>query len=107
MLNGLIITSFICWIAGFFINGFTLYNVLLIIPTIMFALRKFGIHIELSKILAPEILFLFFSTAWKLLFKKYLFVPWLIAVVVRLIFLGLVIYDDTMYVYVQEEKRHD
>ena len=105
MLTTLIAVSFITWIIGFIVNGFTLHNVLLIIPTIMFSIRKFGIHIKQSNIITVEVLFLIFSILWRLLFNKFELIRFIITIVVRLIFLGVVIYDDSVYVYVNEEIK--
>ena len=105
MLTVFIIASFVCWVAGFFINGFTLYNVLLIIPTVMFALRKFDIHVKLANIVTCEIMFLFFSIAWRLLFHKMVILRLILTLLVRAIFILIVVYDNTAYVYVNEEKK--
>ncbi len=105
MLITLIIIAVVCWIAGFFINGFCLYNVLLIIPTVMFAIRKFGIHIKYSTIIGVEILFLFFSISYRLLFHNFHIVALLLCILVRAVFLVICIYDDTVYVYVNEERK--
>ena len=107
MLNTLIIVSAILWIGGFFINGFTVYQILLIIPTIMFAMRKFGIHIKLANILLVEFFFLFASTVWRLIFHKAILWRWLVSLLIRIIFFCIIIYDDTVYVYVTEEKKKD
>ena len=104
-MNGLIITSFILWIVGFFVNGFTIYNVYLIAPTIMFALRKFGIHIKMGNIVATEIIGLIFSVLWRLLFKKFHLIRFLIGLLLRIIFICIIVYDDSVYVYVTEERK--
>lgn len=105
MLTGLIIVSVICFLVGFFINGFTLYNVALLIPTIMFSVRKVGIHCKLGNILACEILFLFFSIVWRLMFHKFSLLKFILSILVRAVFILVVVYDDTAYVYVSEEKK--
>lgn len=105
MLSGLILTSLILWIVGFFINGFSLYNFMLLVPTIMFAVRKIGIHVRYSNIVATEILLLFFSITWRLLFHKFFIIKFLLCIIVRIIFLCIVIYDDTVYIYVSEERK--
>lgn len=105
MLNGLIIASYILWFGGFFVNGFTLYQVMLIVPTTMFALRKFGIHIKMSNIVVTEGLLLFFSVAWRLLFHKFVLWSFIVSIIIRLIFICIDIYDDTVYVYVSEERK--
>lgn len=104
-MTGLIITCVLCWLGGFFINGFTLYQILLIVPTIMFSVRKVGIHIKMSNILVPEIMFLFFSIVWRLLFKKFILWKFLVSMVLRIIFICIIVYDDTVYVYKQEERK--
>lgn len=105
MLTALIIVSVICWVAGFFINGFTLYGVVTLVPTVMFALRKFDIHIRMSNIITCEVLFLFFSIMWRLLFHKFSLLKLILTLVVRAIFILIVVYDDTVYVYVSEERK--
>lgn len=105
MLTTFIIVAFVCWILGFVINGFTLYSVSLIIPTLMFSARKVGIHIKYGNIIAAEMLLLFFSLVWKLLFHKFYVVKFLLSILVRAVFLIICIYDDTVFVYVNEERK--
>lgn len=105
MLNTLIIISFVTWIAGFFVNGFTLYNVMILVPTILFSIRKIGIHIGMSSIVTSEVMFLVFSVLWRLLFNKFSILGFILTILIRAIFLGIVIYDDTVYVYISEEKK--
>ena len=106
MLNIMIIMQFILWLAGFFIRGkLTLYQILLIIPVSMFALRKVGIKISAVNIIITEILFLFFSTVFTILFSSIDKVPYIICIVVRLISIVIPIIDDTMFVYVTEERK--
>lgn len=71
----------------------------------MFAVRKVGIHIKFSNICTCEGLFLFFSIVWKLIFGKFTWIPLLAGLLVRAVFLGVVLYDDTTYVYVSEERK--
>jgi hypothetical protein len=105
MLTGFIITAFVCWIVGFFINGFSLYNVLLIVPTLMFSARKIGIHVKFGNIVATEVLMLFFSLVWRCLFHKVHIIKLLLSILVRAVFLIICIYDDTVFVYVNEERK--
>lgn len=108
MLTVLIIIALICYIAGYFINGFTLYNVLLLIPTIMFIVRKAGIHVKLSSICIAEGVLLFFDMTYRLIFNRMNVAHFLLEILMRVIFLIVVIYDDANYVYVTEEvKRND
>lgn len=107
MLTVLIVIAFVCFIAGFFINGFTLYTVLCIVPTVMFALRKVGIHVRQSNILTCEVMFLIFSLVWRLLFHKFALLKFILSIIVRLVFVGIVVYDDTMFVYISEEKKNN
>ena len=105
MLIVLICVAIACYIAGFVINGFTLYSVLLILPTIMFAARKVGIHIRMSNIITCEVIFVIFSLVWRLIFHKFALARFILSIVVRLIFIAVVVYDDTAYVYVSEERK--
>ena len=105
MLTTLIIISFVCWIAGFIPNGICLYNFMLLIPTIMFSVRKVGIHIKQSNIFITEGLFLFFSFMWRMLFDKFGLLSFIFGILIRLVFIIVVIYDDATYVYVSEERK--
>lgn len=97
--------SVLCFVAGFFINGFCLYSVALIIPTIMFSVRKFGIHMKLGNIVACEVLFIFFSVVWRLMFHKLSLLRLLLCILVRIVFICICVYDDTVFVYVSEERK--
>ncbi len=105
MLITLIIIDVLAWIATFFIKGITLYTLLLVVPTVMFAARKYGIHCKLSSITTIEVLFLIFSTTYQLLFGGVNWVKFALVVLCRIVALSVVIYDSVMYVYVEEEKK--
>lgn len=105
MLTTLIIVSFVCWILGFVVNGFTLYNFMVVIPTIMFSVRKVGFHVKMGNIIATECLILFFSIVFMLIFKSFIWWKFLLGILFRVIFLCIVAYDDTVYVYVNEERK--
>lgn len=103
-MTGLIVTEFICWIATFFSKGFCLYTILLIIPTIMFAGRKIGFYKKWTVNMGCECVFLFFSIIWSLLFHKFIWWKYVITIFIRLIAVGLIMYDDSTFVYVKEEE---
>lgn len=106
MLNFMIIMEFVLWLAGFFIRGkLTLYQVLLIIPVVMFAIRKVGIKISAANIAITEILFLFFSTVFTILFSHIDKGPYFTCMIVRIISVAIAIIDDVFYVYVTEERK--
>ena len=105
MLNVLIIVQFVLWIAGFFTNGFCFYNVMLIVPVLMFTGRKFGIYMKYYNIITAECLFLFFSVMWRLLFNHFTLVRFIIGVLIRVISIIICIYDDKTFVYVNEERK--
>ena len=105
MLRTLIIMVFALWFGGFFVNGLTLYNVLLVVPVVMFTLRKFGIHVKLGTICLFEILFLFFSTTWRLLFTDVVWWRYWVGLALRVISVLVVVYDDFNYVYITEERK--
>ena len=105
MLSTLMIISGLTWFLGFFVNGFTLYQIMIVIPVIMFCLRKFGIHLKQSNIIACEVGFMFASCVWRLIFGKFVLWKFLLTLLLRIIFIIVVIYDDTVYVYKQEERK--
>lgn len=101
----LIIIQFILWIAGFFVRGVSLYQVLLIIPVLMFAVRKFGTKIGCQHIIAVEVLFLFFSTVMTLLFSQIIVTRYVISLLIRVVSCLIAVIDDTAYIYVTEERK--
>lgn len=107
-MNGLIvmiILQLIIWIAGFFVKGFTLYQCLLIIPVVMFAVRKFGLKVSSVHIVVVEVIFLFFSTIFTVLFGHFDKVPYVISILLRILSCTIAIIDDTLYIYVTEERK--
>ena len=105
MLNVLIIIGYITWILCFFINGFTLYSCLVVIPVTLFAIRRIGIHMKLTSILTSEIMFIIFSMLWRFLFNTFELLPFILTLLVRMVFICIVVYDETVYVYVTEERK--
>ena len=105
MLTVLIITQFVLWIIGFFIRGFTLYQLCLVTVPICFSLRKFGIKVSYGSLIAIEILLLFFSTIFTLMFSEIDVTRYILSLIVRIISIIIAIVDDTMYIYVTEERK--
>ena len=101
----LIIIQFILWILGFFVRGISLYQVLLIIPVIMFAVRKFGTKIGCQHIIVVEALFLFFSTVMTLLFGHIVMIRYILSLLLRVVSCLIAVVDDTAYIYVTEERK--
>lgn len=93
------------WFAGFFVKGMSLYQILLIVPVSMFSFRKFGVKISSIHIVVVEILFLFFSTVMTLLFSSIDTPRYIINLLFRVISVIIAIIDDTLYVYVTEERK--
>lgn len=107
MLTVLIAIVYGAWILGFVIDGLTIWNVLLFITTTMFAVRRFGIHVGMSHIVTLEVVFIIFTFLWRLLFNS-LSIGWfLLLVFIRVIFIMIVFWDETQYVYIKEEKVID
>lgn len=105
MLITLIIIAVVSLLLTFVLKGFCLYAVALLIPTLMFCGRKVGVHIRLANIATCEIVFLFLSIVWSLLFNKLDIIRLILVIIVRLIFLCAVLYDDKTFVYVKEERK--
>ena len=101
----LIIIQYACSTLLFFVNGFTLYNVITLICATMFAVRKVGIDVKLEYVMTLEVISLFFCIAWRVLFKGFTW-PFLIwTLVSRIVFIIVYYYDSKAYVYISEEKR--
>lgn len=107
MLTGMIIAQFVVWILGFFVKGICLYNILLIIPTAMFAGRKIGFYKKWTSSLVVEVLLLLFSVVWSLLFHKFIWWKYLLILILRIISIGIIFYDDSVYLYIREEYTDD
>lgn len=105
MLSVLIIIAFLCWIAGFVVNGVTLYAFMLVVPTVMFSIRKVGVHMSMGSIIGIEVFFIIVSTIMKVLFNNFSLVELILTIIIRAVFLIVVLYDDTVYVYVNEERK--
>ena len=105
MLSVLIVIAFLCWIAGFVVNGITLYAFMLIVPTIMFSIRKVGVHMSMGSIVGIEVFFIIVSTIMKVLFNNFSLIELVLTIIIRAVFLIVVLYDDTVYVYVNEERK--
>lgn len=105
MLNSLIIVSYIIWVVCLLINKFSLYSIMLLVPTTMFSVRKYGVHISMGNIFVTEFLFLFFSIMMKLMFHNFILSKLILTLLVRAIFVIIVLYDDMTFVYVTEERK--
>lgn len=105
MLNSYIIAVYVIWLVSAVSKGFCLYSVMLLVPTTMFAVRKVGIHVKASKIAVFEGLFLFFSITWTALFSQVNILRLILTILCRLVFLIVCFYEDTVYVYIQEERK--
>lgn len=105
MLTALIITQFVLWLLGFFVGGVSLYQLLVIITPICFAMRKFGIKVGYGTLITIELILLFFSTTFTVMFSSIVWGRFIIKLLIRVIAIIIAIIDDTMYVYVTEERK--
>lgn len=101
----MIILMTIIWIIGFFVKGFCFYQVMLVIPVLMFACRKFGVKISSVHIIVVEVLFLFFSTVFTILFSEINGARYVISLLLRILSCLIAVIDDTLYIYVTEERK--
>lgn len=105
MFSILAVLSIISWIGVIWFKGFTLYSFALLLPTILFLVRKFGYFVKLKNILICEGMFLFLSITWTFIFGTMSVKTYLITIVFRIMFILVVLYDDKAYVYVTEERK--
>lgn len=97
--------SILSWVGAVYIKGFGLYTFSLLLPTILFLVRKFGYFISFKNIVISEGMFLFLSLTWNFIFATVSIKSYLLLVIVRAVFLLTVLYDDKVYVYVTEERK--
>lgn len=86
-------------------EGFGIYILFPAIAVIMFSVRKVGVYVKFNNIILCEALPLFFATVFKLLFKSFNLVEFIITLVLRCVFIGIVVYDSKAYVYITEERE--
>lgn len=97
------------WGIQIYIFGFfSISNLFVSISTINYILRKYHRPSSLNTHIMLELVGFFLTVVLKLLFKRFSLYGAIVDFFVRLIFLGMVYYDDTHYVRVTvEEKRED
>lgn len=105
MFSILAVISLLAWVGVIWFKGFTLYSFALILPTILFLVRKFGYFVKLKNILICEGMFLFLSITWTFIFGEMYAKTYLITILFRILFILVVLYDDKVYVYVTEERK--
>lgn len=103
----LIALSLLDLIGMFIVNPFNIVTWVSIFTTGSFMLRPFGIHVKIEKIIPVEVLFAFLAFNFSLIFKTFSGKTYILMILVRLIFYAIVWYDDTQYVYVQEEEEKE
>lgn len=105
MFGILILISVLTVIACWFVAGFSLYSILIVIPVICFISRKVGYHIKFSSIVAFEVILLFLHFTLMFIFVEIKWLQLLFLLLIRAVFIITVLYDDTAYVYVSEERK--
>lgn len=91
----------------FIVNPFNIVTWASIFTTGSFVLRPFGIHVKVKKIIPVEVLIAFLAFNGSLILKTFSIKTYLLMILVRLVFYVIVWYDDTQYVYVQEEEEKE
>lgn len=103
----LIILSIIDLILMFVVNPVNLITWVAVFTTGSFVLRPFGIHVKVSKIIPVEVLLAFLAFNVSLIFKTFSLPTYLMMAGLRALFYLIVWYDDTQYVYIQEEEEKE
>lgn len=101
----MILLQIVIWFIQWFINGTSLYHGLLLIPIFMFYVRKFGVKVGCGSVITTEILLIFFSTVFTILFSQIDTVKYIITIILRVISCLIIVLDDVLYVYVTEERK--
>lgn len=103
----LIIIVILDWICLFLINPVNIMTWVSLISNISFILRPFSIHVKLSKIIPVEVLLAFLAFNGSLILRTFSIKTYLLMILVRLVFYAVVWYDDTQFVYIQEEEERE
>lgn len=101
-LTVLVIIAAIIEVAGFIVSPFWLYPVFQIVPTVMFMARRIGVVTPMSKVRNVDItgFVLITALAW-FLGKLSWSILWVL--LLRIIFLLIVWYDDKTFLYIEED----
>lgn len=101
-LTVLVVITAIIEVAGFFISPFWLLPVFQLVPTIMFAARRIGVVTPMSKVRNTEITgdVIIIALAWFLHKLSWAVVGLLL---LRVLFLLVVWYDDKTFLYIEED----
>ena len=94
-------------IAMFIVNPSNMLSWVSIFTNMSFVLRPFGIHVPVKKIISVEALLGFIIFNGSLVFRSFDIKKYLIMIFIRCIFYLIVYYDDTQFVYVQEEEEKE
>lgn len=91
----------------FVVNPINLMTWSCIFTTMSFILRRVGVHVKVTKVMAVEILIGFLAFNGSLFFKTFDWRKYLLMLMIRGVFYLIVWYDDSQYVYVQEEEEKE
>lgn len=106
-MTGLLITSGIIWLLTAIVQGFNLWTIGALVSTLMFCGKKVAYFCKFQHLVAIEIICAILTICIQLLFKRFSLVKFLITIAVRLIFLGIALYDKTVYTYFTETRRKE
>lgn len=102
-ITALCIIEILLSVIGFMINPYILLSIYGVIPTLMFCSRRLGILVSFPKIRNTEITGDVIIIILGLIFHKLTWVKFLGWLAIRVIFLLIVYYDDTHYLYIEED----
>ncbi len=101
----LVVIPLCLWLATWLVRGFSVYILCVLVSTLMFASRRIGIQVQFNTILTCEILPFGITTILNLLFKTFTWKVFLLTLLLRVIFIGVVVYDSKAFVYFTEERK--
>ena len=97
------IFAIIVEITGFFVSPFLLLPLYEIVPTVMFCLRRIGIVVPFSKVRNTELTGDVILIVFGVILHKLTLLGVIGLAILRIIFLLTVYYDDTHYLYIEED----
>lgn len=106
MIGILVAVCAIC-VCSMFVQGFNLWTIGAFISTLMFCGRKVGYFCKYQHLVTIEIVTGFITIVFQLVFKHFVLLQFIIMLILRLVFLGIALYDKVAYVYFQEIRRKE
>lgn len=106
-MNAMLIFCAVLWVIEAFVQGFNLWTLTSLCATGLFCARKIGHFCKLGSLVGFEFVGGVLTVVFQLLFHRFELVEFIIVVLLRVVFIGVWVYDKNMYVYDTRRVRKD